>query len=193
MLLLVDNYDSFTYNLAEYFFCLGQEVEVIRNDESLTKLCNSDKYDGVILSPGPQVPKDANHLMAVIDYYVKAQKPIFGVCLGMQAIAEYFGGSLRKANEPIHGKVRTIESLDKDVFEGQPQYIDVVRYHSWVIDRNGENLKFSAVSLENEPMGLYHTVLPISAVQFHPESILTENGFSLLNKWLNNSKLNKDY
>lgn len=184
MLLLVDNYDSFTYNLAEYFYHLGQEVEVIRNDEPLSILCDSKKYNGVILSPGPQIPKNANHLMSVLDYYVKAKTPILGVCLGMQAIAEYFGGSLCKASEPIHGKVRKIESLDKDIFLGQPTYLDVVRYHSWIIDHKPEDIHYSAKGVEGEPMGLYHEHLPISAVQFHPESILTENGFSLLKKWL---------
>ena len=193
MLLLVDNYDSFTYNLAEYFFVLGQEVQVIRNDEPLTQLCDSTKYSGVILSPGPQVPKKANHLMAVIDYYVKANTPILGVCLGMQAIAEYFGGSLCKAKEPVHGKVRKVKSLDQDVFKGQPKHLDVVRYHSWIIDNQPEVLVYSAVGVDGEPMGLYHKSLPISAVQFHPESILSENGYSLLKNWLNQNNITKGY
>lgn len=184
MLLLVDNYDSFTYNLAEYFFHLGQEVKVLRNDESLDLLCDVTTYDGVILSPGPQVPKDANHLMTVLDYYAKAKTPILGVCLGMQAIAEYFGGSLCKASEPIHGKVRKIKSLNHDIFSGQPTYLDVVRYHSWIVDEQPKVLEYSALGIEGEPMGLFHKTLPISAVQFHPESILTENGYSLLKKWL---------
>ncbi len=189
MLLLVDNYDSFTYNLAEYFFHLGQEVKVIRNDESLDLLCNSNQYDGIILSPGPQIPKDANHLMEVLDYYAKAKIPILGVCLGMQAIAEYFGGTLCKAPEPIHGKVRKIKSLDKDIFQGQPTYLDIVRYHSWIVDKQPIVLEYSALGIEGEPMGLFHKDLPISAVQFHPESILSENGFSLLKKWLRQNKL----
>ena len=184
MLLLVDNYDSFTYNLSEYFFHLGQEVTVIRNDEPLHSLCDSSKFDGVVLSPGPKVPKDANHLMAILDYYVKSKTPILGVCLGMQAIAEYFGGTLCKANEPIHGKIRKIKSLDKDIFQGQPTYLDVVRYHSWVVDKKPEILKCSALGTGGELMALYHKELPISGVQFHPESIWTENGYSLLKKWI---------
>ena len=155
MLLLVDNYDSITYNLAEYFFHLGQEVEVIRNNESLHTLCDSTKYDGVILSPGPQLPNNANHLLNVLDYYVKSKTPILGVCLGMQAIAQYFGGDLSKASEPIHGKVRKIESLDKDIFSGQPTYLDVVRYHSWIVSKKPEVLEYSAMTIKGEPMGTW--------------------------------------
>ncbi len=184
MLLLVDNYDSFTYNLYDYFCRCGAEVEVIRNDEiDIATLRN--KYTGIILSPGPGEPKDAGKLMEIIHLYYN-DLPMFGVCLGMQAIGEYFGATLHKAHYPMHGKMSELHfDTEHPLFRGIKAPLEVCRYHSLVLSKlTNTPLQVIAKTVANEPMAIAHQTLPIWAVQFHPEAILTPQGLTLIDNWL---------
>jgi len=184
MLLLLDNYDSFTYNLYDYFVRCGAEVEVIRNNEIDIDTIGL-KYDGIILSPGPGQPKSAGKLMEVIHQY-NDKLPLFGVCLGMQAIGEYFGATLQKATYPMHGKVSSIDcTLVHPLFQGIHKPLEVCRYHSLVLDGiKKTDLTILAETEQKEPMAIAHKNLPIWAVQFHPEAILTSQGLTLIKNWL---------
>ena len=195
VLLLLDNYDSFTYNLYDYFCRSGADVEVVRNDEINIQTIG-DKYDGIILSPGPGIPRDAGRMMDVIELYHN-KLPIFGVCLGMQAIGEYFGAVLHKATYPVHGKVSELTYDQKHpLFRGIDSPLEVCRYHSLVINKLEQtSLVVIAHSPDKLPMAISHDTLPIWAVQFHPEAILTPQGLTLIDNWLScfslhsNSKL----
>jgi anthranilate synthase component 2 len=186
-ILLIDNYDSFTYNLFHYLDELNAGgVEVIRNDElDLEKV---QEYDRVVLSPGPGLPKDAGKLMAFLKRYA-TEIPILGVCLGQQAIAEHFGMKLKNLAEVVHGQSRKIQILEnmKGIFADFPKEIKVGRYHSWVIDPASVHQDFCITSTDKDGniMSIQHKNLPISAVQFHPESVLTERGKEMLQNWLN--------
>jgi anthranilate synthase/aminodeoxychorismate synthase-like glutamine amidotransferase len=184
MLLLLDNYDSFTFNLYDYFVQNGAEVDVVRNDEIDVKSIE-EKYKGIIISPGPGLPDNAGKTLEIIDRY-HTTKPFFGVCLGMQAIAQYFGGKVIHANYPMHGKVSTI-TFEKDhpLFAHIKSPLDVCRYHSLIVsDINNSSLKAIAHSPNGEIMALAHQNLPIWGVQFHPEAILTSQGLKLIRNWL---------
>ena len=190
VLLLLDNYDSFTYNLYDYFLRCGAEVEVIRNNEIELDNLNQ-KYEGIILSPGPGKPKDAGMMMQLIEQY-HDKLPIFGVCLGMQAIGELFGANLIQANYPMHGKM---DSLHFDnthpLFSKIKSPFQVCRYHSLILDQiQSTPLKIIATSAQKEPMAIAHKNLPIWGVQFHPEAILTPQGIQLFNNWLSCIKSN---
>ena len=181
---IIDNYDSFTYNLRHLIASLGVEVDVLRNDRfGLEAL---DRYDKLVLSPGPGIPCEAGQLMAVIGRYAPT-KPLLGVCLGHQAIGEAFGGRLSVLSEVFHG-VRTPISLlgDDYLFEGLPRRIDVGRYHSWVVDREGlpDELEVAALSDEGQIMALRHRTLDVRGIQFHPESVLTPDGRTMIENWL---------
>ena len=186
-ILLIDNYDSFTYNLFHYLDELNEGgIEVIRNDElDLNKVKN---YDRVVLSPGPGLPKDAGKLMEFLEKYAH-EIPILGVCLGQQAIAEHFGMKLKNLSEVVHGQSRKIEILDnkKGLFNDFPTEIKVGRYHSWVIDPKSITEDFEVTSTDEDGniMSIQHKKLPIHAVQFHPESVLTQKGKEILQNWLN--------
>lgn len=184
MLLLLDNYDSFTYNLYDYLCRCGATVEVVRNDQIDTATIG-DKYTGIILSPGPGEPKDAGKMMEVIQLYHN-HLPLFGVCLGMQAIGEYFGASLDKATYPMHGKISSLRyNPTHPLFRKIQSPLDVCRYHSLVLTNlNNAPLHTIARSEQNEPMAIAHETLPIWAVQFHPEAILTPQGLTLIDNWL---------
>ena len=190
VLLLLDNYDSFTYNLYDYFLRFGAEVEVIRNNEiELDNL--KQKYEGIILSPGPGKPKDAGKMMQLIEQY-HDKLPIFGVCLGMQAIGEFFGANLIQANYPMHGKMDLL-SFDHthSLFSKIKPPLQVCRYHSLILDQiQSIPLKIIATSAQNEPMAIAHKNLPVWGVQFHPEAILTPQGIQLINNWLSCIKSN---
>ena len=186
MLLLIDNYDSFTYNLVDYFHQLGEPCKVIKNTTPLEEVKNLH-FKGIVISPGPQKPKDANFLLDYIDYY-HDKKPILGVCLGHQAIAEFLGGTLTLAKRPMHGKVSSIRSNGEDLFATLPEEYNVVRYHSWVVDQ-WEQLPIIPLAFsknEKELMAFRHKSFPLWGIQFHPESILTEYGIKLLKNWLLN-------
>lgn len=183
-IILIDNFDSFSYNLVHYLEQLDVEVTVKSNLEIETaEILN---YDAVVLSPGPGLPKDAGKLMSVVDLAVKKKIPMLGVCLGMQAIAEYFGDELYNQEEVKHGTAVTIRYRKfAKLFLGLPYEFKVGLYHSWAV-RLKENSKLIATSTskENVLMSLEHPELPIHAVQFHPESILSENGLAILRNFL---------
>ncbi len=185
-IVIIDNYDSFTYNLVHYFEALDCEVTVFRNDKfDIEEL---EVFDKIVLSPGPGLPKDAGLTMAVIKHY-ENRKPILGICLGQQAIAEFYGGSLKNLEKVYHGVASTIKILNNKylLFNNLENVIKVGRYHSWVIDSATlpAVLEITAVDENNEIMAIQHKNFDICAVQFHPESILTPNGIEILKNWLN--------
>jgi anthranilate synthase component 2 len=183
--LVIDNYDSFTYNLVHLVNELDREVEVWRNDKF--ELADVDQFDQILLSPGPGIPEEAGLLLDVIKTYAPT-KSIFGVCLGQQAIAEAFGGSLLNLGRPMHGIATPITVLDEQevLFKECPPVIKVGRYHSWVVSNYGlpECLKITAIDGTDEIMALRHRELDVRGVQFHPESVLTEHGKQMMKNWL---------
>jgi anthranilate synthase component 2 len=181
--LIIDNFDSFTYNLVDYFKQLGRQVIVRRNNEPLDEL-ESKTCDGVVLSPGPGMPKNAGRLMEVIAQYA-GKKPILGICLGHQALAEYFGGMLVKAVKPMHGKISQISRAEDPIFSNLPEKFDVVRYHSLVCSQLPGVLTKLAWDEPGEIMAFRHNELPIYGLQFHPEAVLTQFGLDILRNWIN--------
>ncbi len=186
-ILVIDNYDSFTYNLVHYLEDLDCEVIVKRNDQ-LT-LEEVDAYDRIVLSPGPGVPDEAGLLKAIIKQYAPTKK-IFGVCLGQQAIAEVFGGALINLDKVYHGIATKITIVKEDaIFKGLPNELEVGRYHSWVVDPNlPEALEATSFDQNGQVMSLRHKTYDVAAVQFHPESILTPQGKQILKNWLSSPK-----
>lgn len=183
--LVIDNYDSFTYNLVHLINEIGYEVEVWRNDKFALE--DVAQYDKILLSPGPGLPEEAGLLLDVIKTYA-ATKSIFGVCLGQQAIAEVFGGSLLNLGRPMHGIATAIDVLDPAelTFTDCPTEINVGRYHSWVVDNNGfpSCLKVTATDKDGQIMALRHQDFDVRGVQFHPESVLTAHGKQMIKNWL---------
>ena len=181
---IIDNYDSFTYNLAHLVKELGAEVDVLRNDKF--ELEELEKYDKIILSPGPGIPEEAGLLLEVIRTYA-GRKPILGVCLGEQAIGQAFGGKLTNLSEVFHGIQTNVKIKNKDyIFSGLPTEIPVGRYHSWVVDSDGfpEELVITAISSEGQIMALKHRKYDVHGIQFHPESVLTPDGKQIVGNWL---------
>ncbi|MEH3113338.1 anthranilate synthase component II [Pedobacter terrae] len=185
VVLVIDNYDSFTYNLVHLINEVGYEAEVWRNDKF--DLADVEKYDKILLSPGPGIPEEAGLLLDVIKTYAPT-KSIFGVCLGQQAIAEAFGGTLYNLGRPMHGIATPVTVVDGDepLFWECPQTINVGRYHSWVVSKDNfpSCLKITARDHKNEIMALRHETLDVRGVQFHPESVLTEHGKQMMENWL---------
>jgi|AntRauTorckE6833_2_1112554.scaffolds.fasta_scaffold40806_2 anthranilate synthase/aminodeoxychorismate synthase-like glutamine amidotransferase len=184
MILIVDNFDSFTFNLVDYFNQLGEECEVIRNDISPKKI-NISKYSALVLSPGPGTPQAAGYLMDYIRAF-ENEIPILGICLGHQAIARYFGANVVKAIRPMHGKISNVYIKDKndDLFQGIENKFEVVRYHSLIVkDLDSTILQPLAHTLENENMIFKHQFLPIYGIQYHPEAALTKFGLKILSNW----------
>ena len=181
---IIDNYDSFTYNLSHLVKQLGAEVTVLRNDRfTLPQL---KPFDKLILSPGPGIPSEAGLLLDVIRSYADS-KPMLGVCLGEQAIGEAFGGKLTNLSDVFHGVQTPIDIVaDDPLFAGLPRKIEVGRYHSWVVDRTGfpDCLEVTALSSEGYIMALRHRHYPIHGIQFHPESVLTPQGKQMISNWL---------
>ena len=184
-LLMVDNYDSFTYNIVQYFCELGAEVLTFRNDEITIAEIEAQQPDRLVISPGPCSPKEAGISVAAIQYFA-GKLPILGVCLGHQAIGEAFGGKIVRAQELMHGKTSVITTTQEGVFRGLPRQFTVNRYHSLAIEPASMPacLRVTARTEDGEVMGIKHTSLPIEGVQFHPESILTEHGHALLKNFL---------
>ncbi len=183
-ILVLDNYDSFTYNLVHMLRALDQEVEVFRNDE--ITLTDVDQYEKILLSPGPGIPKEAGILCEVIQQF-GASKSILGVCLGHQAIGEVYGAKLYNLPEVLHGIPKeTVLNETKGLFEGIPTRFEAARYHSWVVDKNSlpNQLIATAVDDEGEIMALRHETYDVQGVQFHPESILTPFGKNIIINWL---------
>jgi anthranilate synthase component II len=193
MLLMIDNYDSFTYNLVHYFAELGQQVEVVRNDALRVDEVAALNPEYIVLSPGPCTPNEAGICLPVLEQ-LGAHFPIFGVCLGLQSIAQAFGGWVVRAKTIMHGKTSCIHHHGTGIFTGLPSPFEATRYHSLVVERARlpECLEITAWT-ENadgsfdEIMGLRHKSLAIEGVQFHPESILTEHGHALLHNFLRNA------
>lgn len=188
-LLMVDNYDSFTYNIVQYFGELGAEVTVVRNDEAtvveVEALIASEGIERLVISPGPCSPNEAGISVAAIQHFA-GKLPILGVCLGHQSIGAAFGGDIIRAGQQMHGKTSVIHTDQKGVFAELPQAFTVNRYHSLVIDKNTlpECLEITATSEDGEIQGVRHKTLAIEGVQFHPESILTEHGHAMLKNFL---------
>ncbi len=185
MLLVIDNFDSFTYNLVQYFGQLGVEQRVFRNNEITPKEAVALNPDRVLLSPGPCSPTEAGVSLDIIRAFA-GRKPIFGVCLGHQAVGQFFGGQVVRATRLMHGKTSPIAHRDTDVFKGMPQGFAATRYHSLLVDRATfpAELEVTAETAEGEVMGLRHRTLPIWGVQFHPESIATLGGVRILQNFL---------
>ncbi len=188
-LLMVDNYDSFTYNIVQYFGELGTEVEVHRNDEitiaDIESRFAAGQLDRLVISPGPCSPAEAGISVAAIQHFA-GKLPILGVCLGHQAIGAAFGGKIVRAQQQMHGKTSIITTTQQGVFAGLPEQFTVNRYHSLAIERATcpEVLEITAWTEDGEIMGVRHKTLAIEGVQFHPESILTEHGHALLRNFL---------
>jgi len=184
-LLMVDNYDSFTYNLVQYFGELGAEVEVFRNDEITLEGIAARAPDRLVISPGPCSPAEAGISVAAIERFA-GKLPILGVCLGHQSIGAAFGGRIVRAKQLMHGKTSIITTTQEGVFAGLPERYTVNRYHSLAIERETlpSCLKITAWTDDGEIMGVRHTELDVQGVQFHPESILTEHGHALLKNFL---------
>ena len=183
-IVIIDNYDSFTYNLAHLVKELGTEVTVLRNDQF--QLDDLEAYHKIILSPGPGIPCEAGLLMDVIRHYAN-RKPILGVCLGHQAIGEVCGARLENLSDVFHGVATPCRIVSDDpIFSGLPTNITVGRYHSWVVSRNGlpDCLEVTAVSDEGQIMALKHKTLNVRGIQFHPESVLTPDGKKMLRNWM---------
>lgn len=185
MILMIDNYDSFTYNLVQYFGQLGQEIQVFRNDQIDLAEIERLAPDHIVISPGPCSPTEAGISMAVIRRFSGAI-PILGVCLGHQSIGQAFGGQVVRATRLMHGKTSEIQHDGKGIFQGITEPFTATRYHSLIVDRDTlpSCLEITAVTNEGEIMGLRHKELSVEGVQFHPESILTQNGLLMLENFL---------
>jgi len=184
-LLMVDNYDSFTYNIVQYFGELGADIEVFRNDEIDLEGIAQRKPDRLVISPGPCSPAEAGISVAAIQYFA-GKLPILGVCLGHQSIGAAFGGKIVRAQELMHGKTSVIQTTQQGVFRNLPEKFTVNRYHSLAIERTScpADLEITAWTDDGEIMGVRHKSLAIEGVQFHPESILTEHGHAMLKNFL---------
>ena len=190
-LLLIDNYDSFTYNLLHYFAELGADVEVIRNDAISAKDVLTGKPDGVVISPGPSNPDNAGICLDVISQNAELSSPIplLGVCLGHQAIGQVFGGNIIRTT-PMHGKISKISHQNYGLFKGLHNPLEVTRYHSLIVERDSlpDCLQITAETNDGIIMGLQHSNLPLHGVQFHPESIASQQGHELLDNFLKEIK-----
>ena len=183
-ILLLDNYDSFTYNLYQYLCELGADVEVVRNDEITVEEIAARDPDGIVVSPGPSRPENAGITLDVIRHF-GPQTPILGVCLGHQSIGLVYGGEVITV-EPVHGKQSAVDHRGHGIFEGLPTPVEAGRYHSLAVARGSmpDVLEVTASSPDGLVMGLRHKEHPVEGIQFHPESILTEDGMTMLGTWL---------
>lgn len=189
MLLMIDNYDSFTYNLVQYFGELGEEIEVFRNDKVSLSEIEKLNPEILVISPGPGTPKDAGISLDLINHFT-GKLPILGVCLGHQCIGESFGGNIVPAPRLMHGKTSLIHHDGKDIFKELPNPLEATRYHSLIIEKETlpDCLEINAWTEEQEIMGVKHKECSVWGVQFHPESILTTSGKKLLNNFLKLSR-----
>jgi len=185
-LILIDNYDSFTYNIVQYLKELGVEPRVFKNDEITISELKKLDFSSIIISPGPKNPDESGISLDVIGEFYKSKK-ILGICLGHQCIAQYFGCKIIKSSEPVHGKVSKIYFEENELFEGLEQGFEATRYHSLIVENTSitDYIKPIAYSKDNVLMGLNHKLYPIYGVQFHPEAILTQGGKKLLSNFIN--------
>lgn len=187
MLLLIDNYDSFTYNLVHYLGSLGMEIEIRRNDAIDVQEAMAMKPAGILLSPGPCDPDQAGICLAITQAAAETRTPLLGVCLGHQTIGQAFGGNVVRCDEIVHGKMGTMHHNGKGLFAGLPTPYEATRYHSLIVDRETlpDTLEITAELEDGTIMGLQHRDLPIHGVQFHPESIRSQHGHALLQNFVN--------
>ena len=187
LILMIDNYDSFTYNLVQFFGELGEEIVIKRNNEiSLSEIEVLDP-EIIVLSPGPSSPTEAGICIDVINYF-KGKKPILGICLGHQTIGHVFGAKVVKASRPVHGKVHSIKHNNTGVFRNLNNPLNVTRYHSLIVEQVPEEIEITAITAENEIMGIRHKKYLIEGVQFHPEAILTQQGHELLKNFIKEAR-----
>ncbi|AUR03732.1 anthranilate synthase component II [Phaeobacter inhibens] len=191
MLLLIDNYDSFTYNLVHYLGELGADVQVHRNDALNVQEAMAMNPAGILLSPGPCDPDQAGICLALTEAAAETQTPLLGVCLGHQTIGQAFGGNVVRCKDIVHGKMGIMHHTDTGLFAGLPSPFEATRYHSLIVDRDSlpDSLQITAELEDGTIMGLQHKTLPIHGVQFHPESIASEHGHALLKNFLNVMKV----
>ncbi len=189
MILMIDNYDSFVYNLVQYIGEIGEEVIVKRNDEITLEEIEKLNPEAIVLSPGPCSPNEAGICIDVVNYF-KGKKPILGICLGHQTIGQVFKGEIVRAFKPVHGKVYPIKHDNKGVFKGLNNPLNVTRYHSLVIkeDSLSNDIEITAKTYEGEIMGIRHKKYLIEGVQFHPEAILSEQGHDILRNFIKNAR-----
>jgi para-aminobenzoate synthetase component 2 len=189
MIIMIDNYDSFTYNLVQYLGVLGEELIVKRNDEVTIKEIEGLNPDFIMISPGPCTPNEAGISLEAIAYFA-GKIPIFGVCLGHQAIAQAFGGKVVRADRLMHGKTSQVFHDGKTIFSGIPSPFTATRYHSLIVEKETlpDCFEISAWTEENEIMAIRHKTLPVEGVQFHPESIMTSHGMQLLKNFIETYK-----
>ncbi len=189
MVLMIDNYDSFTYNLVQYFMQLGEEVKVFRNDEITCEQAEKLDFDYLVISPGPGRPKDAGCSKEMIKTFT-GRKPVLGVCLGHQSLGEVFGGTVIRAQAIMHGKSDMVTHDGKTIFSGLPNPLRVIRYHSLALEKESvpDDFEITATSSDGEIMGIRHKKLPVEGVQFHPESIGTEEGMKMLSNFISGAK-----
>jgi anthranilate synthase/aminodeoxychorismate synthase-like glutamine amidotransferase len=189
-LLIIDNYDSFTYTINHYFNHLGKKTKIIKNDDDLLLHLNLGDYSHIVLSPGPGHPKESNHMLHVIEHY-HPYLPILGICLGHQAIMHVFGGNVIHAPQIMHGKLSKIKHIGQGIFEQIPNGIRVTRYHSLAVDSTQlpPNFKITAWTDDSEEvvMAFEHELYPLYGVQYHPEAIMTEYGYTLFQNFLKNT------
>ncbi|EDZ43242.1 MAG: aminodeoxychorismate/anthranilate synthase component II [Planktotalea sp.] len=191
MLLLIDNYDSFTYNLVHYLGELGADVKVIRNDAMSAEAAMALNPAGVLLSPGPKAPAQAGICLDMVSLAASTKTPLMGVCLGHQTIGEAFGGKVVRCHEIVHGKMGEIQHTNRGLFEDLPSPFQATRYHSLVVERDSlpDALEITAELKDGTIMGLQHRELPMHGVQFHPESIRSEHGHAMLKNFLKTMKV----
>ncbi|UUV13766.1 anthranilate synthase component II [Clostridioides difficile] len=189
MILMIDNYDSFVYNLVQYIEELGETVVVKRNNEIKISDIEELNPEVIVLSPGPCSPKEAGICIDIVEHF-KGKKPILGICLGHQTIGHVFGGDIIKAQQPVHGKVYSISHTNKGVFRGLKNPLNVTRYHSLIIDSNTvpKELEITATTDKGEIMGIRHKKYLIEGVQFHPEAILSEYGHEMLKNFITEAR-----
>lgn len=187
MILVVDNYDSFTFNLVDYLHQLRLDTAVRRNDEPLDELI-SEQYEAVVLSPGPGTHDRAGNLMSIIDHFAE-KLPILGICLGNQAIGARFGAKVTRAIRPMHGKISVVRHKNDSLFYNIPASFNVTRYHSLICNDLPESLEAIALTDQGEIMALKHKDLPLYGLQFHPEAVLTQYGLDILRNWQNINRL----
>lgn len=191
MLLMIDNYDSFVYNLVRYFEELGEEIIIYRNDKITIKDIESMNIDGIVISPGPKSPNEAGLSLDIIDKF-KDRLPILGICLGHQCIGHYFNAVVKKGNEPVHGKIFNITHNNKGIFKNVKNPLRVTRYHSLIVDKENfpDDLEIISETEDKIIMGIKHKEYHIYGVQFHPEAEMTEEGHKILNNFI---KITKEF
>ncbi|RTR34100.1 aminodeoxychorismate/anthranilate synthase component II [Robertmurraya yapensis] len=193
MILVIDNYDSFTYNLVQYIQQIGEEIAIVRNDQVTVEDIERLQPDAILLSPGPGNPRTAGICLDVVKRFHQ-ETPILGVCLGHQIIAEAFGGIVKKAMQPMHGKVSNIEHDQNGVFANIPSPLQVTRYHSLVVDKSSLPfcLEITAQSNDGEIMGIRHNKFQVEGVQFHPEAILTDYGLRMVQNFFKKDNVHEN-